>query len=82
VEVELVHKKINVSDPNIGWEHEVFSRKRIPAATISHFATPAAQLFSRSNVLDTTYISRQEPVASFLMVGSIFVAAHKLTSMH
>jgi hypothetical protein len=55
VEVELVHKKINISDPNIAWEHEVFSRKRIPAGTISHFPQHSAALFSRSNVLDTTY---------------------------
>ncbi|ELR24002.1 nicalin, putative, partial [Acanthamoeba castellanii str. Neff] len=54
VEVELVHKKINISDPSIAWEHEVFARKRIPAATISHFAQHSATLFSRSNVLDTT----------------------------
>lgn len=53
-----MHKKINISDPSIAWEHEVFARKRIPAATISHFAQHSAALFSRSNVLDTTYLLR------------------------
>ncbi len=52
-----MHKKINISDPSIAWEHEVFARKRIPAATISHFAQHSAALFSRSNVLDTTYFA-------------------------
>jgi hypothetical protein len=33
---ELVHKKIDLSDPEVYWQHEEFSRKRILAATASH----------------------------------------------
>jgi len=48
----IVHKKINISNPIISWEHEQFSRKRIVAATVSHFGEPPATLFSRGSILD------------------------------
>lgn len=34
--VEGVHKKINLADVQLAWEHERFSMKRIPAFTISN----------------------------------------------
>lgn len=34
--VEGVHKKINLADVTLAWEHERFSMKRIPAFTISN----------------------------------------------
>lgn len=39
VPLQLVHKKINISDPDISWEHELFSRKRVLAATLSRRAS-------------------------------------------
>jgi len=35
VNVEGVHKKINLADVLLAWEHERFSMKRMPAFTIS-----------------------------------------------
>lgn len=35
VTVEGVHKKINLADVQLGWEHERFSMKRMPGFTIS-----------------------------------------------
>eukprot|EP00163_Fabomonas_tropica_P023290 TRINITY_DN40585_c0_g1_i1.p1 TRINITY_DN40585_c0_g1~~TRINITY_DN40585_c0_g1_i1.p1 ORF type:complete len:538 (+),score=181.25 TRINITY_DN40585_c0_g1_i1:136-1749(+) len=37
---EVVHKKINISNPLVSWEHEQFSRKRVVGGTLSHYATP------------------------------------------
>lgn len=52
VPLTLVHKKINISDPEIYWEHELFSRKRILSATISNLPEPTSH-FSRSSLFDT-----------------------------
>jgi len=49
---QIIHKKINISNPDIDWEHEQFSRKRIVAATLSHLNAPTPP-FSRSNLFDT-----------------------------
>ena len=35
--VTLNHKKIRIGDELLAWEHERFSLRRIPAATLSHF---------------------------------------------
>merc|ERR1712072_693854 len=42
---DLVHKKIDLSDPEVYWQHEQFSRKRVLAATASHkkHATPSLE---------------------------------------
>lgn len=36
----LVHKKVNISNPELAWEHEQFSLKRLFAATISNKPSP------------------------------------------
>ncbi|KAL9267858.1 BOS complex subunit NCLN-like protein [Drosera capensis] len=41
--VDLKHKKINISNPRVAWEHEQFSRLRITALTLSELS--AAPLF-------------------------------------
>jgi len=33
--LRLVHKKVRLSEDLLAWEHERFSLKRLPAATIS-----------------------------------------------
>jgi len=35
--VSVVHKKIQLGDRTLAWEHEVFSMRRLPAFTLSHF---------------------------------------------
>ncbi|GAM23074.1 hypothetical protein SAMD00019534_062490 [Acytostelium subglobosum LB1] len=42
-ELHVVQKKINISNPYVYWEHEVFSRKKISAVTVSQRPTATQQ---------------------------------------
>jgi hypothetical protein len=66
IPLEHVHKKINISDTTVYWEHEQFSRKRILAATLSGQSKPDAA--ARTSILDTTIDH------STLMRNILFVA--------
>ncbi|GMJ10684.1 hypothetical protein like AT3G44330 [Hibiscus trionum] len=44
LKVGLKHKKINISNPRVAWEHEQFSRLRVTAATLSELSV-APELF-------------------------------------
>jgi hypothetical protein len=49
---EIVQRKINISDPEVYWEHEQFSRKKILAGTLSDLKS-ATVGFARSNIFDS-----------------------------
>ena len=49
--VEMVHKKINLADEKLAWEHERFSIRRLPAFTASSMSGPNNQ--ERNTILDT-----------------------------
>ncbi|XP_045884757.1 nicalin-1-like [Micropterus dolomieu] len=51
VKVGLVHKKINLVESAVAWEHERYSLRRIPSFTLSHMEDPKSQL--RGSILDT-----------------------------
>lgn len=48
---DIIHKKINLSNPELDWEHEPFSIKKIPAGTLSHLTSPISPLL-RSDIFD------------------------------
>ncbi|GAA6222271.1 nicalin-1-like [Lates japonicus] len=51
VKVGLVHKKINLVESTVAWEHERYSLRRIPGFTLSHLEDPKSEL--RGSMLDT-----------------------------
>lgn len=48
-----VHKKINLLETNVAWEHERYGMKHIPGFTLSHIENPKSEL--RGSILDTTW---------------------------
>ena len=57
VPVNMVHKKINLAEDYLAWEHERFSIRRLPAVTVSHLNSHKNA--RRNTVLDTRLVSFQ-----------------------
>lgn len=53
VKVGLKHKKINISNSRVAWEHEQFSRLRVTAATLSELSSAPELLQSSGGLTDT-----------------------------
>ncbi|KAJ3681543.1 hypothetical protein LUZ60_016032 [Juncus effusus] len=51
--VNVKHKKINISDPRVAWEHEQFSRFRVTALTLSGLSSAPEFLQNTGNLYDT-----------------------------
>nr|CAG4643073.1 EOG090X02MW [Ilyocryptus agilis] len=52
VSVNMMHKKINLADDFLAWEHERYSIRRLTAMTVSHFKTAKSDVH-RGTILDT-----------------------------
>ncbi|KAM8868600.1 BOS complex subunit ncln [Synchiropus picturatus] len=50
VKTGMVHKKINLVESTVAWEHERYSLRRIPGFTLSHLEDPKSEL--RGSILD------------------------------
>ncbi|KAK2177660.1 hypothetical protein NP493_587g04014 [Ridgeia piscesae] len=77
---EMVHKKINLADEYLSWEHERFSIRRLPAFTLSHHSTHKAPL--RKSVLDVrdsvdkNVLSRNVKIIAESLARHIFNLSH------
>jgi hypothetical protein len=49
--VDIVSKKINLGSDFLAWEHERYSIRRLPAFTLSHYASHSN--LGRRSMLDT-----------------------------
>nr|XP_043609577.1 nicalin-1 [Erigeron canadensis] len=70
LKVGLKHKKINVSNSRVAWEHEQFSRLRVTAATLSGLSVAPDLLQSTGGLSDNrVFISEAAVVKSVKLVA-------------
>ncbi|XVF19672.1 hypothetical protein REPUB_Repub11eG0131000 [Reevesia pubescens] len=70
LKVGLKHKKINISNPRVAWEHEQFSRLRVTAATLSELSVAPEILEGTGGLFD----SRQFVNETAIIRGAKLVA--------
>jgi hypothetical protein len=50
IPISVVQKKINIADASVGWEHELYARRKILAVTLSQHSSPS----ERGGIFDNT----------------------------
>ncbi|KAJ9188645.1 hypothetical protein P3X46_000020 [Hevea brasiliensis] len=76
LEVSLKHKKINISNPRVAWEHEQFSRLRITAATLSELSAAPKILESTGGLSDIRYFVNDTAIARSINLVAESIARH------
>ncbi|XP_054458176.1 BOS complex subunit ncln isoform X4 [Anoplopoma fimbria] len=81
VKFSMVHKKINLADDMLAWEHERFGIRRLPAFTLSHLPSHrAAQRFSIMDVrphVDVQKLSRNTKLVAEALARVIYNLTEK-----
>eukprot|EP00899_Mesostigma_viride_P016085 jgi/Mesvir1/24478/Mv21836-RA.1 len=77
IPLEVVHKKINMSDPKLAWEHEQFSRQRLLAMTLSAHRDPASagrrpSIMDRRARVNATSVTRAAKLVAEAVASVIF----------
>ncbi|CAA0841318.1 Unknown protein [Striga hermonthica] len=78
LKVDLKHKKINISNPRVAWEHEQFSRLRVTAATLSKlpvapdFLENTGSLSDNRNFINEASISRSVKLVAESLARQIY----------
>ncbi|OVA10041.1 Nicastrin [Macleaya cordata] len=76
VKVGLKHKKINISNPRVAWEHEQFSRVRITAATLSELSVAPELLESFGGLHDRRHFVNGTAVLRSVKLVAESLARH------
>ncbi|CAL5009231.1 unnamed protein product [Urochloa decumbens] len=76
VSVGIKHKKINVSNPRVAWEHEQFSRFRVTALTLSEMSSPPEFLESSGGLHDARESTDVDSVIRTVRLVSESLARH------
>ncbi|GAB4859805.1 hypothetical protein Ancab_011285 [Ancistrocladus abbreviatus] len=74
--VDLKHKKINISDPRVAWEHEQFSRLRITAATLSELSAAPEFLENFGSVTDSRHFVHETAITRSVKLVAESLARH------
>ncbi|KAG2328026.1 hypothetical protein Bca4012_037067 [Brassica carinata] len=75
-QVALKHKKINISNSRVAWEHEQFSRLRVTAATLSGLPTPPELLESSGSLSDTRQLVHEDAIIKGVKLVAESLARH------
>ncbi|KAL9831164.1 putative nicastrin, nicalin, EF-Hand 1, calcium-binding protein [Arabidopsis thaliana] len=75
-QVALKHKKINISNSRVAWEHEQFSRLRVTAATISELSTPPELLENAGSLSDTRQLVNEDAIIKGVKLVAESLAKH------
>ncbi|KAH8394163.1 hypothetical protein KR215_001273, partial [Drosophila sulfurigaster] len=76
--VEGVHKKINLADSKLSWEHERFSMKRFPAFTLSSVKNPSSPLRTTMFKDDESQIVTQLITSAKIIAESLACYMYKI----
>ncbi|XP_073066336.1 uncharacterized protein [Primulina eburnea] len=76
LKVGLKHKKINISNPRVAWEHEQFSRLRVTAATVSALAVAPDFLESAGGLSDNRHFVDEASISQSVKLVAESLARH------
>ncbi|KAK6163606.1 hypothetical protein DH2020_000470 [Rehmannia glutinosa] len=76
LKVGLKHKKINISNPRVAWEHEQFSRLRVTAATLSELSVAPDFLESTGGLSDSRYFVDEDSISRSVKLVAESLARH------
>ncbi|KAL2557354.1 Nicalin [Forsythia ovata] len=76
LKVGLKHKKINISNTRVAWEHEQFSRLRVTAATLSELSFAPELLQSTGGLSDNRHFVDEASVSRRVKLVAESLARH------